>query len=307
MGRADGARLKGARVVIVDYVQRHRDGAPRWRPAREVVDLRRIEVAGIARDVARSFVERHHYAHSYPAGRFAFGLFQAGALSGVAVFSQPVNDLSTACLPGERLERVELGRFVLLDHVGANAETWLLARCFEELRRAGLSGVVSFSDPVPRQTATGHLVMPGHVGIIYQAHNAVYLGRSKAERRRLLPDGTVVHNRALAKIRNGERGCRTAVESLVSHGARPPRRDEDLRGWLSRELPRITRSVPHCGNHKYAWTLRRRDRRHLQRYLERQVGHAIPYPKVVDTLAPLSLFKCRGSAAARVQGRRPLP
>lgn len=270
--------------MIVDYVQRHRERAIRWRPAREIVDLSGMEVAPVERDYARAFVERHHYEHSFPAGRFRFGLFDRCALVGVAVFSQPVNDLSTACLPGDPIERVELGRFVLLDCVGANAETWFLGRCFHSLRREGLTGVVSFSDPVPRRTTSGMVVMPGHVGTIYQAHNAVYLGRSRSERRRVLPDGTVAHNRLLAKIRNGERGWRTAVERLVVHGARPPAPDQDLRAWLANELPTVARSVPHGGNHKYAWTLRRQDRRHLERYLERRLGQAAPlsYPKIVD-------------------------
>jgi hypothetical protein len=267
--------------MIVDHVQRHRRGAVRWRPAREVVDLSGMEVAPVERDVARAFVELHHYEHSFPAGRFRFGLFDGAALVGVAVFSQPVNDLSTACLPGEPLERVELGRFVLIDRVGANAETWFLGRCFEQLRREHLTGVVSFSDPSPRRTSQGAVVMPGHIGTIYQAHNAVYLGRSKAERRRVLPDGTIAHNRLLAKIRNRERGWSSAVERLISHGAKAPA-DGDLRAWLARELPRITRPVPHRGNHKYAWTLHRRDRHHLERYVERQLGKAIPYPKIVD-------------------------
>lgn len=271
--------------MIVSRVQRHRDRAVRWRPAREVVDLAGMEVSPIERGAARGFVERHHYEHSYPAGRYRFGLFErGGALVGVAVFSQPVNDLSTACLPGEPLERVELGRFVLLDRVGANAETWFLGRCFEALRRDGLSGVVSFSDPMPRRTAAGEVVMPGHVGTIYQAHNAVYLGRSKAERKLVLPDGTIAHNRGLSKIRNRERGWRTAVEALVGHGARPPVLGEDLRVWLACQLPNIARTLPHQGNHKYAWTLRRRDRRHLARYLEQRLGNpGLPYPKVADT------------------------
>lgn len=267
--------------MIVEQVQRHREGQVRWRPAREVVSLVGLEVADIDRDTARSFIERHHYERSYPAGRFRFGLYQRAELVGVAVFSQPVNNLSTACLPGEPLERVELGRFVLLDQVGANAESWLLGRCFEELRRQGLTGVVSFSDPVPRRTLCGAVVMPGHVGTIYQAHNAVYLGRSKAERRRLLPDGTLAHNRGLAKIRKRERGWRTAVAELVRHGAREPLEGEDLRLWLGRELPAISRSLPHRGNHKYAWTLRRRDRRHLERYVAERGGE-LSYPKLPD-------------------------
>lgn len=264
--------------MIVDFVQRQREGVTRWRPAREVVELAGLDVAELGRDEARAFVESHHYERSFPAGRFRYGLHErSGELVGVAVFSQPVNDRSTACLPGEPLERVELGRFVLLDRVGANAETWFLGRCFAELRREGLSGVVSFSDPVARVTSSGAVVMPGHVGIIYQAHNAHYFGRSKAERRRMLPDGTLAHNRGLAKIRNRERGWQSGVDRLVSFGARPPSSGEDLRAWLTVELARVARSVPHGGNHKYAWTLKKRDRRYL--------GRSLPYPKQKDGFA----------------------
>lgn len=263
--------------MLTDVVQRWRDGRDRYRPAREVVDTRRLEVAGIDLDrPARAFVERHHYEHTYPAARFRFGLYDGAELVGVAVFSQPVNDRSTACLPGDRLERVELGRFVLLDRVGANAESWFAARCFDELRREGLVGVVSFSDPMPRARLDGTLVTPGHVGTIYQALNGVFLGRTRRESRLVLPDGTIVHNRALAKIRVRDRGWRPAVERLELAGATPLRLDDDSAAWLKRELARIARRVAHPGNLKYAWTLRRADRRHLPA--------SLPYPKAHRTI-----------------------
>jgi hypothetical protein len=46
---------------------------------------------------------------------------------------------------------------------------------------------------------------------------------------------------------------------------------EDLGEWASRVVPLLTRRVRHQGNHKYAWTLNRRDRRHLP--------ESMPYPK----------------------------
>jgi hypothetical protein len=55
----------------------------------------------------------------------------------------------------------------------------------------GLCGVVSFSDPVPRRTAAGTLVFPGHIGTIYQASNAEYLGR-RTPCRILLPEGRLL-------------------------------------------------------------------------------------------------------------------
>jgi hypothetical protein len=60
---------------------------------------------------------------------------------------------------------------------------------------AGIAGVVSFSDPVARTTADGALVKPGHVGIIYQAANAAYLGLSTPRTHVLLRDGTVFDDR----------------------------------------------------------------------------------------------------------------
>ena len=42
------------------------------------------------------------------------------------------------------LTTVELGRFVLLDSVAGNGETWFLARSFEILRKHAIVGVVSF-------------------------------------------------------------------------------------------------------------------------------------------------------------------
>lgn len=259
--------------MITPLVQRWRDGRDSYRSAREVVDVRRLEVAAIDTDTeARRFVERHHYEHSYPAARFRLGLYERDEFVGCAVFSQPVNDRTLAVLPGAGLERIELGRLVLLDRVGANAESWFVARCFELLRAEGIVGVVSFSDPLRRHARDGTVVTPGHVGIVYQALNATYLGRSRAERRLVLPDGTIVHNRSLSKIRKRERGYRPIVDRLVRLGAPELRGDDDARAWLTSTIATIARSVPHPGNHKYAWTLRRRDRRFLPA--------SLAYPKI---------------------------
>ena len=72
-------------------------------------------------------------------------------------------------------------------------ESWFLARCFDELAARGIRGVVSFADPVPRQTAAGAVICPGHVGTIYQATNAIYTGRGTARTIIVLPAGTTLH------------------------------------------------------------------------------------------------------------------
>jgi hypothetical protein len=263
--------------VISSVCQRWRSGRASYRPAREVVDTRRLEVATIDRDtVARAFVVEHHYSASYPAARFRFGLYQGGDLVGVAVFSVPANYAALACLPCPTAEATELGRLVLLDHVKANAESWFIARCFEDLRRLGIAGVISFSDPVPRQDTAGTTVFRGHVGTVYQASNAIYLGRSRASSLRLLPDGSVLHNRALAKLRGGECGRRYVAAQIERASGIAVVGDVDT--WLTTWLPRITRRLPHGGNHKYAFAIDRRIRRYMpesQTYPKFDLGRAI--------------------------------
>lgn len=254
------------------WCQRWRDRRASYRPAGEPIDPGQLEVAPIGDDTtARRFVERHHYSGSYPAARFRHGLYRGDQLVGVAVFSMPVQPRCLDVLPGERIASVELGRFVLLDDVKANGESWFLARCFELLRREGIVGVVSFSDPEPRPRADGELVHPGHVGTIYQATNGVYLGRSKADTLRLLPDGTCLHRRALRKLRADERGAAYVERLLVRHGARERLDGESRPAWAEEVVPALTRRMRHRGNHKYAWALSRRDRRHLPT--------SLPYPK----------------------------
>lgn len=257
--------------MITDSCQRWRARRDSYRPAGEVFEPRAFEVAAITTDSAvRSFVETHHYSGSYPAARRRFGLYERGELVGVAVFSVPMR--AEALRPWSLDDGLELGRFVLLDGVRANGESWFLARCLDALRAEGWAGVVSLSDPTARTSASGAVVFGGHVGTIYQASNAIYTGRASPQTLRLLPDGSVFSNRAASKIRNGERGWRYAVEQLVAHGAPEPR--GDLHAWLREVVPVLTRPLRHHGNHRYAFPLSRAARRSLP------ASASLPYPKL---------------------------
>lgn len=253
--------------------QRWVRGRAAWRPAREAFDPRAFDVASIGSDrVARDFVVGHHYARSYPAARYRFGIYERGELAGVAVFSVPMH--AAVLRPWGMGDAVELGRLVLLDRVLANAESWFVARCFELLRREGLAGVVSFSDPEPRATASGEVVFAGHVGTTYASLNAVYEGRARSQTLRLLPDATVLSARAVAKVRQRERGWRYVVDQLVQAGAPAPESFEGgaLRAWVDEAIARVTRPLRHHGNYRYAWGLTPGARRML--------GASLPYPKV---------------------------
>lgn len=258
--------------------QRWTHGTPRFVTPANTFDPRGWEVAPMPHDAdARAFVVTHHYSRSYPAALRRFGLYApGGALQGVAVYSVSANDRALREFPGTPRESCELGRLVLLDAVGFNAETWFVSRCHDALRREGWVGVMSMSDPVPRVALDGTVTHRGHIGVIYQALNAVYVGRASPGTLHVLPDGSVFNNRAASKIRALDRGWRYAVGQLVEQGAPAwcAADAADPSAWLRRALGAIARRVRHPGNHKYLWGLQRASRRHV-------APLAVPYPRVV--------------------------
>lgn len=203
--------------MTTEVVQRWRVHRDSYRPAGEPIDATRYGVETVPERDARAFVTQHHYSGSFPAARLSVGLWRsrgavwAPELVGVAVFSVGIQPAALRRWCGvEPANGVELGRFVLLDDVPANGETWFLRRAFGEVRRelGGVRAVLAYSDPVRRETSDGQTVMPGHVGTIYQAHNGRYVGRAGSRTLLLDADGRVVSERTISKIRLQERGCR---------------------------------------------------------------------------------------------------
>lgn len=272
------------------WCQRWREGKHSWRHVRDGgFDARRYHVAVIPDEKpGKAFVLAHHYSRSYPAVKVQFGLYDTvdgeRRLNGVAVFGVPVNTaVLTKPLPELRpfTESVECSRFVLLDECPGNAESWFLARCFDLLLAQGVRGVVSFADPVPRRTASGLLVMPGHVGTIYAATNALYTGRATARTVKLLPDGTVFHDRTAQKIRRQEQGHEYATAQLLALGAPRPRPGCDRARWLHEALAAIgARNVRHRGAHRWVFRLGRT--RHEREDIKLGVPSLRPYPKRPD-------------------------
>lgn len=266
--------------------QRWRNGAGLFLEPREheAFDRRRYSVDVLSESVARQFVTAHHYSRSYPAAVFRVGLFgAAAALEGVAVFSVPMNQRVVPAYTGLMPhEGVELGRFVLLDAAPRNAETHFLGEAFKLLRRerSQVKAVVSYSDPVARRDASGNVMTPGHVGIIYQAHNGRYMGRGSARTLHFGPDGRVLSPRTLSKIRLGECGWESAQRMLEDAGAPVRHFGESGAAWVARVLScGMFEARRHKGNHCYAWAIAKGARR---RELERGFRPGQPYPKQPD-------------------------
>jgi hypothetical protein len=256
----------------------------RWRDRREYrVPLSRIDPAILSVDVvdearcAKPFVIRHHYSGTFPAARLCVGLYRHRELVGIAVFSEGMQPRAVPKWTGG-MTGCELGRFVLLDDVPGNAESWFLARAFRALRREkpAVEAVLSYSDPEPRFDPAGRLTKPGHVGTIYQAMSALYRGRASPRTDYVTPFGEHISRRALSKIMLGERGEGYAVDQLHRLGA--PRREfgEGGRAWVSRLIDdeRWLRTSRHPGNHTYVFPLSARARAAGRRL------STLPYPKL---------------------------
>ncbi|MFI1794455.1 hypothetical protein ACH40D_39525 [Streptomyces olivaceoviridis] len=199
-----------------------------------------------------------------PAVRFAYGLIDtaappAGQLVGVLTLGIPTQAAVLTSVFRELTpyaDSLELNRLVLRDEVPTNAETWFQARAFRLAAARGIRGIVAHSDPEPRTRLTAHgpeMIFPGHYGTIYQAKGMDYLGKTRRRRLTMLPDGSVLHERAMSKVRNNERGRGGVETRLVALGARPRHEGEPGRAWLEEALHTVgARVVSHGGNHRYA-------------------------------------------------------
>lgn len=265
--------------------QRWRLGREYWRVDRDEGFRRTDYTVDMVRDsAARAFVTEHHYSGSYPFAQERVGLFRNRSLVGVAVFSIPINNNVIPRYTGQTATQgIELGRFVLLDEVPYNGETFFLSGAFKVLRalRPDISVVVAYSDPVRRQTISGQVVLPGHIGIAYQAGNAHYLGRASGKQLYLTAGGEALSSRAISKVRLQEHGADSAEKRLVRLGAPPRAFGQDPSEWISSILTsNVFRKVRHPGNHVYAWPLgTTREKARISRAFSPR-----KYPKTLDDI-----------------------
>lgn len=293
--------------------QEQRWNARRWTWAKE--EAARPELYGVepvSRDVARGFVELHHYSGSFTSCLEAFGLWrvqpftrgllQLPELVGAAVFGNPGNEevLKTRAAVGPR-EGAELSRFVCLDAVEKTGETIFLGKLFKALRveRPEWRAIVAYSDPVPRLTREGVVILPGHVGTIYQAFNGIYCGRGSRRLLRLLPDATTIGERGRAKIRREEKGHEYAERQIAKATGVYRHAGEPGKDYLKRvDASPAVRFLSHPGCHAYVWPLQDEAREGMARlalgrqreegegvsrfYRQARESRAASYPKQID-------------------------
>jgi hypothetical protein len=277
---------KDALTTATCPTQRWRMGRDYWRVDRdEGFRKNDYSVDVISDSAARRFVVEHHYSGSYPIAVERIGLFRGLTLVGVCVFSIPISSTAIAKYTGLGAKQgVELGRFVLLDEVPYNAETHFLSGAFKALRslRPDILSVLAYSDPMPRTSSTGRIILPGHIGIAYQAGNARYFGRAAAKTLHLTPHGHALSTRAVSKVRLQEHGASSAEKLLVRMGAPARKFGQDPAEWINAVLASdVFVRVRHPGNLVYGWAL---GQPKMKQRLQEQFAPSKSYPKQHDPM-----------------------
>jgi hypothetical protein len=270
--------------MLATVCQRWQNKRTSFRPAGELFNPGRHEVVVLSESDARGFITEHHYSGSMPASRFRAGLmrkmpFGRDVLAGVAVFSVPMQAaVLSRHLKADVQTGAELGRFVLLDEVEGNGETYFLAAANRLLaRETPIRAVVSYSDPIARVCEDGRILKPGHIGVIYQASGFRMVGRSSPRTLVLTGSGLVISDRALSKIRNQEQGHAYAYQQLLAAGAPERKFGEDPRSYVQRALQSgcFTRHR-HPGNFVYTYAVGSPAEK---RRIMSGFAPALPYPK----------------------------
>ena len=126
----------------------------------------------IGREIAKPFIAQHHYSqgsHFNPSP--CYGLYDDDELIGVLMIATPCSEKVRESIFGKELkDKVrELHRLAIIDDTPKNTESWFISRVMKRLRedRPDLWAIVSFADTTVK-----------HEGVIYQATNAIYYGKS---------------------------------------------------------------------------------------------------------------------------------
>jgi len=128
-----------------------------------------LEFKPITYQDTKDYILNYHYAHRMPSISYAFGLFQDQDLVGVCTFGKPASPALTrgVCGSDYASQVYELNRVYTLDNLPHNATGQLVAYSLRQLKPLNLI-IVSYADEGMH-----------HQGILYQATNFLYCGKTK--------------------------------------------------------------------------------------------------------------------------------
>jgi hypothetical protein len=140
----------------------------------EFCPVREMQVHRAPRADVEEFCQRWHYTHHRGSvGSWDYGLYDGVVLVGVVSYNIPTMPVCESLFGQERWEWVaHMGRLVCAEDAPRNTESRLIGGSLHRFKidRPTTRGVVTYA-------AQGE----GHVGYVYQATNALYVGTTEAK------------------------------------------------------------------------------------------------------------------------------
>jgi hypothetical protein len=133
-----------------------------------------MRVSPVPAGDVNEFCRRWHYTNGGGSTLWNYGLWDGDTLVGVVSYNLPTMPACSAFFGKEHWEWVvHMGRLVCADDAPRNSESRLIAGSLRLLKR---------DRPVARACVTYAAVSVGHIGYVYQATNALYLGTTQPDR-----------------------------------------------------------------------------------------------------------------------------
>lgn len=200
---------------------------------------RDLKIAYCSHEAAKYAVEHWHYSRSMPGGvTDKIGVWEHGKFVGAVIFGKGINRSEKMPLGVDSRYSLELSRVALREHETPTSQIVSIAVRLLTRRRPHLKLLVSYADPVA-----------GHVGVIYQAMNWVYIGTS-SKTRGWRYAGKIVNNRTMTgRAWFGQQSIRSVVlprKYKYIYPLTPELREmaESIRQPYPKSEPRITNNTP---------------------------------------------------------------
>ena len=146
----------------------------------------RYMIESIDRKLANEIQIKHHYLHTKASCTYAFALKESNHIIGVILYGNPTAPTTLdICGPTNRKNIVEITRLWIQDNTPKNTESFFIANT---LKLVPKPIVVAFADPDAE-----------HIGIVYQASNFLYTGKSARGGRVIAIKNNKIHNKTLWK------------------------------------------------------------------------------------------------------------
>ena len=161
--------------------------------------IKDMYVSKILCETGKEYIKENHYSKGCHNGMSSYGLFvkvrdelnlfgEDFKLIGVLGFATPCSEAVRASIFGEEYKDTvtELHRLHIMDCTPKNTESWFISRCLKLLKEYNpkIKAVISFAD-----------YTQNHKGIIYQASNFFYCGKTSKATFYIDTDGRLRHPR----------------------------------------------------------------------------------------------------------------